>query len=130
MAQRVAAGMFENSSFQPCFSKCALQDRFVEMMPALLAGNPINEMARCRGNPLPAPLLPCVWIFSLERVGQCDSAQTAIKIALVLSLYQIKVLEERFFHCGGKHRVPIFVTFAGTYNYLVGGEIDIFDPKL
>jgi hypothetical protein len=107
-----------------------LQDGLMNVVSALFACHSIGEMSARRKYPLPAPLLPCVWIFSLERVRQCDAAQTAIKIALVLSLYQIKVLEERFFHCGGKHRVPIFVTFAGTYNYLVGGEIDIFDPKL
>src|SRR5689334_25353118 len=66
MTQSLAASMFEDVGFQSRFSKCTLQDRFVQMMPALLAGKAIYKMIRCRKNPLPAPLPTGVWIFALE----------------------------------------------------------------
>jgi hypothetical protein len=84
-----------------------LQNGFMHVVSALLSGYSIGEMASRWKNPLPAPFSPSVRILTFEGVRQCDSAQAALKIALVSSLYQIKVLGEWFFHVGGKHRVPI-----------------------
>jgi hypothetical protein len=53
--------------------------------------------------------------------SQSDSAQAALKVALVLSSDQIKVLGERFFHCCGEHRVPVFVPLTGSDYDLVAG---------
>src|SRR5262249_12580068 len=74
-----------------------LQHRLMQMVPASLSRYSVSVMASCRKHPLPAPFLACVWIFSLERVGQCDSAQTAIKIALVLSLTKSRCLKSGSF---------------------------------
>ena len=83
------------------------------------------------GNTHCHPTLSRVGIFALKGVGQSDSAQASLKIALVLSSNHIKVfvISERFSHHCGKHRVPIFVLLAGSDNYLITGEIDIFDPQ-
>ena len=70
-------------------------------------------------------LFSCVWVLALKRIGQSDSAQAAPEIALVLSLYQIKVLGERFIHCGGKHRVPVLVSLTSPDYDLVTGEVDV-----
>jgi hypothetical protein len=78
-------------------------------------------MAGCRKHPLPPPLFACVGILALKGIGQGDSAQASLKIALVLSLYQIKVLGKRFFHCCGEHRVPVFVPLTGSDYDLVAG---------
>ena len=43
----------------------------------------------------------------------------------MLSLYQIKVLGERFFHYGGKHRVPVIVSLTSPDYDLVTGEVDV-----
>jgi len=34
---------------------------------------------------MPPSLRPCAWVFALKGVGQSDSAQASLKIALVLS---------------------------------------------
>src|SRR5215813_2291623 len=78
-----------------------LQDALMNVMSALFACQSIGEMSARRKYPLPAPLLPCVWIFSLERVRQCDAAQTAIKIALVLSLTKSRCLARGSFTASG-----------------------------
>ena len=100
------------------------------MMSALFSRCPICVMARCRKYPLPCPFFASVRILAIEGVRQSDSAQTVFEIALVLLFDYFEMLSEAFFHRCGKHRVPIFVAFAGTHNYLIGGEIDIFDPQL
>jgi hypothetical protein len=41
----MAPSQLENPGFEPRFFKCALQDGFVEMMPALFAGDTVDEMA-------------------------------------------------------------------------------------
>src|SRR5262245_66647218 len=40
------------------------------------------------------------------------------------------MFSEWFFHGCGKHRVPVFVAFSRTHNYLISAEIDIFNPQL
>ena len=55
MAQAVRAGGLEHAGFQPSFFKRALQNRFMEVMPALFSSNSIGEMTGCRKNPLAAP---------------------------------------------------------------------------
>ena len=99
------------------------------MVPASFARYPVCKMAGCRKYPLPSPLLACVWVFALKRIGQSDSAQASLEIAPVLSFDHIEVFGKRFSHRSGKHRVPIFVPFAGSNNYLITGEIDVFDPQ-
>ena len=119
---------------QPCLANglfhSFLQHGFVQVMSVFFSGCPICVVARCRKYPLPSPLFSRIGIFPIEGVRQDDSAQAALKIAPVLLSNDFEVLSEGFFHHCGKHRVPIFVAFAGTHNYLVGGEIDIFDPQL
>lgn len=61
-------------------------------------------MTGCRKYPLPLSLFSRIRVLALKRVRQSDSAQAALKIALMLSSDQIKVLGERFFHCSGEHR--------------------------
>jgi len=99
------------------------------MVPAFLSGYPVGVMTGCRKDPLPPPLFPRVWIFALKGIGQSDSAQASLKIALVLSSYQIKVLGERFFDCCGKHRVPVLVPLTSPNYDLVTVEINVLDPQ-
>jgi hypothetical protein len=47
----------------------------------------------------------------------------------MLSFYQVEMLGERFFDCGGKHRVAVLVSFAGSDHDLVSGEINILDSQ-
>jgi len=107
-----------------------LQNGFMHVVSALFSGNSIGEMASRWKYPLPTPFSPCVRILTFERVRQGDPTQPARPVALVLLLYALEMLGEWFFDRRRQHRVPIFVAFAGTHNYLIGGEIDIFDPQL
>ena len=50
-------------------------------------------MTGCRKYPLPTPFFPCIGVFALKSIGQSDSAQATLNIGLVLSLYQIEVLQ-------------------------------------
>jgi hypothetical protein len=52
-----------------------------------------------------------------------------LKVTLVLSFYQIKVLCERFFDCRGKHCVPILVALTSPDYYLVAGKVNVLDPE-
>ena len=105
-----------------------LQDGFVKMMAASFSRYSIYVVAGCGKYPLPSPLLTRVRVLAPKGIRQSNSAQASLKIALVLPLYQIKVLSELFFHCGGKHRVPVLVPFTRADYDLVAGEIDILDP--
>jgi hypothetical protein len=62
-----------------------------------------------------------VRVLAPKGIRQSNSAQASLKVALVLPLYQIKVLSERFFHCGGKHRVLVLVALACPDDDLVAG---------
>ena len=97
------------------------------MVPASFSRYLVSVMTGCRKYPLPSPLFSCVWVFALKRVGQSDSAQAALKIALMLSSNQIKVLGERFFYCSGKHRVPVFVPLTCSDYDLIAGKINVLD---
>jgi len=107
-----------------------LQNGFMHVVSALFSGNSIGEMASRWKYPLPTPFSPCVRILTFERVLQGDPTQPARPVALVLLLYALEMLGEWFFDRRRQHRVAIFVAFAGAYQYLVGAEIDIFDPQL
>src|SRR3990167_992126 len=129
MAKRVRACRLGDPGFLHSLFHRLLQDRLMKMVPASFSRHPVRVMASRRKDPLPPPLFPCVWVFALKRIGQSDSAQAALKIALVLSFYQIKMLGERFFDCCGKHRVPVLVPLASPDYDLVTAGINILDPQ-
>jgi hypothetical protein len=68
--------------------------------------------------------------FGIQSVRYCDTAQASFEVAPVLLLNYFDMLSEWFFHRRGKHCMSIFVSFASAHNYLVTGEINIFDPQL
>ena len=129
MTQRVAPRGLKNTGFDPSFLKCALQDGFVEMMPALFAGNPVGEMTGRRKNPLPVPFFTGIWIFSIESIRQGNPAKPPFEIRFVLRANLPKMLAQRISHRAGQHRVAIFVSLPRSNNDLVAQEINIFDPK-
>ncbi len=125
VAKRVRACRVGYPRFLYGLSHRPLQHGLVKMVPALLSSNPVDIMTGRRKHPLPRPFFSCVWVFTLKGIGQSDSAQVALKIALVLSSNQVKVLGERFFDCCGKHRVAVLVPLTSPNYDLVSGEINI-----
>ena len=130
MAERVRSCWLCHSGFLNGLFHRFLHYGFVKMAPASFTRHPVGLVTGCGKYPLPSPLFSGVGVFALQGVRQCDPPQAAFEIAPVLLLDYFEMLSERFFQRCRKHRVPIFVSFAGTHNYLVGGEIDIFDPQL
>jgi len=126
MTQSVTASMFEDAGFQPRFSKCTLQDRFVQMMPALLAGKAIYKMIRCRKNPLPTPFLTGIGIFALKRVRQSNTSYTSFEVGLMLGFNESEVLQKRLSDCSWQGRMAVFVPFSGTNHDFVLRKVDIF----
>src|SRR5919109_1925649 len=129
MAKTMRACRLGHASFLHRLFHRLLQDRFVQMVPALLSGNPVDIMTGRWKHPLPTPLFSRVWVFALQGIGQSDSAQASLKIALVLSSYHFKVLCERFFHCRGKHCVSILVALTSPDYNLVTGKVNVFDSQ-
>ena len=130
MSKRVWRCGFSQTGLSNGLFHYLLQNRFVQVMSALLSGFPICVVASCGKYPLPSPLFSGVGVFALQGVWQSDSASAAFEIAPVLLLDYFEMPGEWFFHGCRKHRVPIFVAFARPHNYLIGDEIDIFDPQL
>ena len=97
MPKRVRSCRFVQARFSHGFFDCFLQHRFVQVMPALLAGNSIGVMAGCGKHPLPSPLFSRVGVFALKGIWQSDSAQAVFEIAPVLLLYYFEMLREWFF---------------------------------
>jgi len=107
-----------------------LQNGLMYVMSTLLSSHSIGVVAGCGKHPLPSPLFTRIGVFAFQCVWQRDSAQAAIEVAPVLLLNECEMPSQSLFHCGRKHGVSVFVAFAGTHNYMVTDEIDIFDPQL
>jgi len=59
-----------------------------------------------------------------------DARPMVMAVAFAASCSFLTPLERALLRRGGKHRVPIFITFAPAHNDLIGGEINIFDSEL
>ena len=99
------------------------------MMSTLLSGCPIGVVTACGEHPLPSPFFGGIGVFALKCIGQSNSAQASLKIPLVLPSYHVKVLGERFFHCCGKHCVPVLIPLTSSDYDLIAGEIDVLDSQ-
>ena len=64
----------------------------MQVMPSSFSGYSVREMTACRKHPLPSPFFPRVRVFTIERIGERDAAQTVIDIMLVHSLYRLDVV--------------------------------------
>ncbi len=82
------------------------------MVPALLTRYPIRKMTSRWKYPLPSPLFPGVWIFSLQGIRQRYTAQLLFQILIMLPLHGFKMSEKRLLNGRRKHGMPVFVSFA------------------
>ncbi|SRR6266536_275683 len=72
----------------------ALQDRFVEVMAAAVAGQSVDVDARGRKDPLPGPFAPCVGVLPREGPRQLDPARSGLEVALMLVADPVEMPEE------------------------------------
>src|SRR5262245_24907984 len=103
----------------------ALEDGFVEVMAAPLAGLAIDVAARGRKQPLPRPLAPRVRIFSGQSVGQFDPAGSSLEVQPMLGSDGIQVLQKLRLDGSGHHGAAILVAFAGANDDLVAGSVQV-----
>src|SRR6266545_3505005 len=113
----MAACRFGNSGSKSCLFECSLQDGFMQMVSALLSCHPVRKMAGRRKYPLPAPLLTCVGIFSLQGIRQRHTAQSLLKVVIMLPLNSLKMSEKRLLYRRRKHGMSVFVSFGGANKY-------------
>src|SRR5438876_2013699 len=107
----------------------ALQDGFVQVMPAPLAGAPVDIHAGRREDPLPHPLAPSIWVFSSERRRQLDPAGSIFDVTTVLFLYKLQMTGELRLDRGGQHRHSVLVTLAASHDDLVRREVDVLHTQ-
>lgn len=69
VTKRVRACRLGDPCFQSGFLEVPLQDGFVQVVPALFAGDSVGVVAGGRKDSLPCPLLPGVGILPLKGVG-------------------------------------------------------------
>src|SRR3990172_5282960 len=129
MAHGVRAGWLRDASLEPCIFEGLLEGGFMEVVSALFSCDLVGVMAGGREHPLPAPLLAGIRVLSVQSVGQTDTTQALPQVLLMLALHGLEVSEEGFFHCGGKHCVPILVALPSPNNNLILTEVDIFDSQ-
>jgi hypothetical protein len=129
MTKSVRACWLGDSGFLHSLFYRLLQYGFVQMVPAFFPSYPICKTASRWKYPLPTPLFPCIWVLALKRIRQTDSAQPSLEIPLVLSFYHVKVLDERFFDCCGKHCVPVFISLTSTNYDLICFKIHVLHPQ-
>jgi hypothetical protein len=84
VAERVAGRRLGHPSPEDGLPYRPLDDRFVQVVPAPLAGVPGDVDAGSRKDPLPAQFVPRVWVFSAERRWKFDPACPPLQIPPVL----------------------------------------------
>jgi len=89
------------------------------MMPALFSSYGIGVMAGCREHPLPAPLLPCVWLFALKCIGQSNSSKFLLEVFVVLTLHRLQMSKERFLYCCSSSGTPYFSWSVSRQNCML-----------
>ena len=100
----------------------------MEVVSALFSCYPVGVVAGRREHPLPAPFPIRVRIFSLQSIGQRDTPQSFLQIFFMQSFDGLKVFVQHVLHGGGKHRMAVFIAFAGPNHDLVLRKVDILDP--
>src|SRR3989304_2453433 len=98
-------------------------------MPALFSSDPVDIMAGCREDPLPAPLLAGVRILALQGIGQANATEAQLEVLLMLAFHGPQVSQERVLRSGGEHCVAILVALASPNDNLILTEVDIFDSQ-
>ena len=106
-----------------------LDDRFVNVMVSLFARLWVFTAVLLRKDPLPAPLLGSVGVFTVEGVWQENATPTVGQVALVDCFDGFEVLLQRGFERLGQHSDTVFRPLAVPDEDVVSGEIDVLDAQ-
>src|SRR5438034_10746868 len=94
MPERVTARVLGDAGLAQRALDGALNDGFVQVMAAPLAGEAIHIVSGRREHPLPAELASGVRILSRERVGQGDPAGAGLDVHAMLPAYSLDLREQ------------------------------------
>jgi len=129
VAQRVARGRFGDAGRVHRGSKGALEDRFVEVMPASLAGGSVEVQARCGEHPLPGPFARGGRILEAQRAGEFDATRAGAEVGGVLVPGVFELLPE----IGGggywEECDAIPSALALSNDDMAGAKVQIFDAE-
>jgi len=107
-----------------------LDERFVDVVPALLAGPRVHPAMLLWKHGLPAPLAICIWILAGQGVRQLHAAVAVGQVLLVNCVDSLEMFlqgaSDRLWH----HRRTILVFLAFADRDLAALEIEILDPQV
>src|SRR5688572_4343113 len=99
------------------------------MMAAFFASDPISVVLRSRENPLPWPITTSIGILAFQCMRQTYTPKSLLDVFLVLGSVRLNMFKKHLLDPCWQHRVTVFITFAGSNDNLITGEINILDPK-
>src|SRR2546422_3224424 len=106
----------------------ALQDGFVQMMSAPLAGEPLHVHAGRREDPVPHPLSPRIRVFPSERRRKLDPPGSALHVTAILLPHGLQMTSEIRLDHGGEHPHPVLLAPAAPPHELVRREDELLAP--
>src|SRR5438034_11848750 len=123
MPERVTARVLGDAGLAQRALDGALNDGFVQVMAAPLAGEAIHIVSDRREHPLPAERASGVRILSRERVGQGDPAGAGLDVHAMLPAYSLDLREQAGLASGCKHRHAVLGALAPANRSLVCGIV-------
>ncbi len=129
MAEGVAGRMSGNPGSADGVPDRALQHRLMQVVPAPLAGHPVDVDPGSRKDPLPTLLPARVRVLPHQGSRELDPAGTAPEVLLVLSPHTVEVPRQVGFDSGGQHRHAVSVALAGPHNDLISCEVDVLHAQ-
>jgi len=130
MAQGVGARHFGDPSSANRRAHGALDDSFVQMVTAALAGLAIDVGAGGGEDPLPGPLTRGGRVLARNGVRKRDEAAAATPVIGVLGAPCRQLAAQRFSQYPRQDRAPIFLPFSPSHDQLSVFEVDVLHPKL
>ena len=129
MAQRVAGGGFGDPGRVHCRSKGSLEDCFVEVMPASLAGGGVEVEACCREDPLPCPFSRGGRVLETECARELYVAGAGAEIGRVLTSNTFELSPKIGRDGFWQKRDAIFLTLALANDDVTRAEVQILDAQ-
>ena len=108
----------------------ALDDGFVKVVAAHIAGRGVGIGARGGKDPLPNPFARGAGVLAGQGLGQDNSARAQGQIGLVLGFDGGEVGTQPFDERAGKDGSAVFLAFATTDGDFAPVEVDVLHPQV